>query len=280
MDYVEVYFRVHPLMPGREILVAQLAELDYESFADEANGLKAYVPFDAFRDASLRELPIIKADWCTISYDWKKIKRQNWNKIWEDNFEPIQVGGRCLIRAPFHQAAKEGMEEVIIEPKMAFGTGHHATTWQMVNQMLDMELQGKQVLDMGSGTGVLAILAEKKGAEKVLAVDMDEWACTNTIKNLQHNNCVRIEVEKGGSDQLAGRAFDVILANINKNVLLANMSDFIHALKTNGILLLSGFFNVDCAAVKAAAEAGGLHFINRTEKEHWATLCMQKGSCI
>ena len=211
----------------------------------------------------------------SISYEKKIIPQQDWNALWESNFSPIDVEGRAMIRAPFHPAPKKGID-IIIEPRMSFGTGHHQTTYMMMQHILDTPCQGKDVCDMGCGTGVLAILAKKCGANNVLAIDIDQWAYDNTLDNIKENNTPDITVKLGGAEALGSQKFDILVSNINRNILLSYMDKYADAVRSKGILLLSGFYVPDAKILIAEAEKYGFSLHSTLEKDHWTALKLVK----
>ena len=243
MNYIEFKAEISPLEVGRDILIAQLSEIGFESFVETDSGLEAYIQEGEFDEQELTKIPLFEHEDFQISYQTKFIKDQNWNEIWEQSFEPIMVNNTCYVRAPFHEPVKDTEFDIVIEPKMSFGTGHHETTHLMIEELLGMNLENQSVLDMGCGTGVLAILSKKKGAGYVEAIDIDEWAYNNTLENVERNNTNDINVLLGGAECLKDQQFDVIIANINRNILTNDMSHYYKVLKSNGSLLLSGFLN-------------------------------------
>lgn len=245
MNYINLSATIKPLEVGRDILVAELSEIGFESFVETENGLEAYIQSNQFKLEAVKNLRIINNSEFTVAYSTKTIEDQNWNEAWEKSFNPINVENRCYIRAKFHEKPTDIEFDIIIDPKMSFGTGHHETTYLMIKRLLALDVTNKKVLDMGCGTGVLAILAKMKNAKYIEAIDIDEWAYNNTIENIRNNNCKEIVVKQGGAELLKDNKFDVILANINRNILLKDMSKYAKSLSTNGDLLLSGFFNVD-----------------------------------
>ena len=265
MDYKEVIFQINPLEPWNEIVVAHLAEASYDSFVDTEEGLKAYVLENDFDTDLLTELCAeLKTE---ITFEVKHVVHQNWNAAWESDFQPVRVGDACGIRADFHEPL--ALEyEIIITPKMSFGTGHHATTAGMMGQMLNMDFAGKRILDMGCGTAVLAILAEKLGATDIQGIDIDEWAYNNALENLEMNASKNIRIVIGGAEKIEGQ-FDGVLANINRNVLLNNMLIYSGVLKIGGFILFSGFYTEDLPLIQSAALAQGLHYIQHTTKDNW-----------
>lgn len=276
MNYYLVEFTIVPAIPGNDILSYELGEISFESFVEDQDKLKAYVREDLFSaDAISEMLERYKSDF-QISYRTELIQQQNWNAQWESNFNPIDVNKKLLIRAPFHAADPSFPLEIIIQPQMSFGTGHHETTFLIAGRMLDLPIKNQSVLDMGCGTGVLAIIAEKLGAKMVMAIDNDDWAVENAIENCALNNTQRVIVEKGDAGKLPEKAYNVILANINRNILLADMEVYFKALLSDGYLLLSGFFITDVDQLKEHAEQLGLTFVNKLEKNNWAMLEFKK----
>src|SRR5690606_13177867 len=271
MNYTQVIVVVEPLIVGREILIAELAELGFESFVDTETGFEAYIPESEFKKKELEAIPLLADKEFSISYQINSIEQQNWNQKWEESFEPIEVESRLLIRAPFHQAPPKNVLDIIIEPKMSFGTGHHETTYLIAKRLLDLSLENKSILDMGCGTGILAILAKKKKCGNILAIDNDEWAYTNCIENCQRNH-VDIEVVLGDAHDIKNNKFDVIIANINRNILLRDMHIYADALNDKGLLLLSGFFMVDKNILMEQAQQLGLKLHFEATKNEWAML--------
>lgn len=257
----------------QEILVAYLAEAGFEMFEDTPDGLKAFIVEGNYDEVKLEEEVISKFP--DISYSVSQIQQQNWNELWEKNFEPMQIGD-VYIRAPFHDSRPGVKHELIIEPKMSFGTGHHATTSLMILEMLKTDFQGKTVLDMGCGTSLLAILASKLGAKKILAIDIDDWAVENSIENCARNNVHNVETIKGDASSLKGLHFDIILANINRNVLLEDMPAYANVLPAGGLILFSGFYESDMEAIQNSAAANGFQFLNSDAMNQWAVMRFSK----
>ncbi len=278
MNYVEVSFAIEPLLPGREVLIAELSEMGFESFVETEEGLQAYIQAPEFTPETLQELSFLQVENTTITHWVKEIEDQNWNAVWESNYPPIVVNDQCIVKAPFHTNEAAYPYEILIAPKMSFGTGHHDTTSLMLGTLLTMELEGLSVLDMGCGTGVLAILAAKKGAAPIEAIDIDEWAYNNTLENIRLNNCVDIAVDKGDVNLLEGKTFNIILANINKNVLLSDIKHYVDALSVGGNLLMSGFFDVDIPAIQTSAEHLGLELTHQKVQNSWAVVRFIKKS--
>ena len=276
MDYIEFSATIKPLEVGRDILIAELSEIGFESFVETEIGIAAYIQSSFFNLDDIKKLRIITNAEFDIDYSTKTIKDQNWNETWEKSFNPINVENRCYIRANFHKKLAEIEFDIIIDPKMSFGTGHHETTYLMIKRLLALQVTNKKVLDMGCGTGVLAILAQQKNAQYVEAIDIDEWAYHNTIENIRNNSCEHIVVKQGGAELLETTNFDVILANINRNILLKDMSKYVKVLSNNGDLLLSGFFTADKNLVLTEATKLGLALAYCEEKKDWLMLHLKK----
>ena len=275
MDYVELNVRVtDPELA--EILTAELAELPYESFQTEGEVLKAYIPRERLADC-MQQTDDLLARYGIADRRYIAIESQNWNALWEQNFTPVDVDGRILIRAPFH-APQQGYElEVVVMPRMAFGSGHHATTCLMASGLLDRDVTGLRGLDMGSGTGVLAIVAALRGAEAVDAVDIDEWAYENCVENIRANGVeTRVTPLLGDIGAIAGRRYDFIAANINRNILTMDMPAYAEALDTGGDLLMSGFLEEDVPVIEARARACGLDPIEVRMRDGWAMVHVKK----
>lgn len=259
------------------ILVALLGEEGFESFTDEAPVLKAYCQQDLYDAARMNELcgsEIVAGLGAKIEIS--EVEQQNWNSTWEANYEPIDVAGKCLVRAPFHTVEGNYDYDIVITPKMSFGTGHHETTRLMLLTMLELELQGKSAVDCGCGTGVLAIMAAKQQATPVFAFDIEDWAVENSIENAQNNNVGFIEITNGGLELLAGRTFDIVIANINRNILTSGMHYFAQALPAEGILLLSGFYEADIPVITQSAEKHGLKYLSHKTENNWVACKLVK----
>jgi len=269
MSYIELNFNISPLQPAAEILVAELSDLGFESFVEEEQGLKAYIKDQDFNEESLKDLFVLQSPEFQISYSVKNIADENWNAKWESDYDSVIIDNRCYIRAPFHKAKPEIEFEILIEPKMSFGTAHHETTAQMIQLLLDEDVEGKAVLDMGCGTAILAILAKMKNAATVHAIDNDEWAYNNSVENVQRNNFTEIIVEQGDAALLKDRTFDVILANINKNILLADMEIYANSMPSGAIIMFSGFYKNDLEDIKSRALMCGLQYIMHIYKNDW-----------
>lgn len=250
-----------------DILVAELTAAGYEGFEEGETLLKAFIPADNFNEEEVQAI----AEQHQTSFTISTIEETNWNAVWESNFEPITIDDFVGLRADFHSPIRGVEHEIVITPKMSFGTGHHATTYMMIQQMRDIDFTDKPVFDFGTGTGVLAILAERLGANKILAVDNDDWSIANTAENIERNNCHRIELRKVETVP-AQQSFDIILANINKNVLLENMAALAAQLAPGGTLLLSGLLTEDEQDILSAAGKFSLELNNRTERNNWIAL--------
>lgn len=267
--FLEIEFTIEPADPGRDILLATLDVEGYDSFEETTEGLKAYILEEDFDESRMKELSIMNSSDFKIDYQIGKLENKNWNEVWESNYEPIDLDGQVYIRAPFHSSNSEYPIEIIIEPKMSFGTGHHQTTRLMSRLILKMQLEGKKVLDMGTGTGVLAILAEIQKAKEIVAIDNFEWAVENTVENAEKNNCTKITTLQGDADSLKNLSFDVVLANINRNVLLEDMKTYIDTLSVGGELVLSGFFEVDFDLLNDEAVHHKMELVNKTGEDRW-----------
>ncbi len=268
-NFLEVDFTISPVETGRDILLALLADIGYDSFEETDEGLKAYILNDDFDESAVKALFVFESEEFTISYKTDKLAVKNWNEEWETNYEPIIIDDKIYVRAPFHEANPKYPLEVLITPKMSFGTGHHQTTRLVSQLMLPLPWEGKTVLDMGTGTGMLAILAEKLGAEKITAIDNFEWAVENTDENALANNCTRISTIHGDAKALKGLKFDFVLANINRNVLLHDMEVYLGTLATGGELIISGFFDRDEEKLVTEAAKWGAQLIGKTTEDKW-----------
>jgi ribosomal protein L11 methyltransferase len=269
--YLGYHFTVEPKELGCEILGAELGEKAFESFIETEFGVTAYVQKTLWNENILDDIYILNSPEFTISFAIEEIAQVNWNEEWEKNFEPIDVDGICHVRAPFHPKT-DAEFDIIIEPKMSFGTGHHETTHMMIQQLLNNDLTNKKTLDMGCGTAILAILAEMKGAKPIDAIDIDEWCYLNSIENAERNNCKEISVYEGDASLLADKKYDVIIANINRNILLNDMATYVSCLNQKGLLFLSGFYQEDISAIDACCIELGLKLEKRLERNNWVSL--------
>ena len=273
--YIGYHFAIEPKELGSEILLAELGEKAFESFIETETGLSAYVQKDLWTEDILEDIFILGSDEFKITYSFEEIDQVNWNEEWEKNFEAIDVDGKCHVRAPFH-AKTEAEFDIVIEPKMSFGTGHHETTHMMIQHLLETDVAGKKTLDMGCGTAILAILAEMKGATPIDAIDIDNWCYLNSIENAERNNCKDITVYEGDAALLADKKYDVIIANINRNILLNDMKQYVDCLNANGTLFLSGFYTEDIPVINASCTDNGLTYVKKFERNNWVALKFTK----
>lgn len=269
--YIGYQFKVTPLQPGTEILIAELGYAGFESFVETEEGVTAYIQKEEWNDAILDDIYILKSEEFEILYTFEEIEQINWNEEWEKNFNPIIVDGLCSVRAPFHEKP-DTTYDIIIEPKMSFGTGHHETTHMMIQHILKNDFKDKSVLDMGCGTGVLAILAEMRGAKSIDAIDYDNWCYLNSLENVERNNCKHITVLEGDASLLKAQKYDTIIANINRNILLNDMAGYVKCLNSNGTLFVSGFYNNDIPAIEEECNKYGLTCIEILERNNWVAL--------
>ncbi|MCW3170587.1 50S ribosomal protein L11 methyltransferase [Chryseobacterium sp. 09-1422] len=273
-NYLEFDFKISPLQPWSDILMAELIEIGFDSFTEEIHGILGYIQKDLFKEEELKALPLLQNEEVKIEYTFTEMPNINWNEEWEKNFEPINIDDKVLIRAEFHESV-EGMHEIIIQPKMSFGTGHHPTTHLMIQQMMDIDFSGKKVLDMGCGTSVLAIYAKQIGAGETKAIDIDEWSVENSKENAVRNN-VELDIELGTADNLGHENFDIILANINRNILISDIPTYVTVLNDGGKLLLSGlcFFDVD--DILEVCRENNLELKKKLQREEWVSLLLEK----
>lgn len=273
-QYLEFSFKINPLQPWNEILMAELIEIGFDSFTEENDGILGYIQNELYNESELKSLWLMNSDEVEISYTFQEMPNINWNEEWEKNFSPIYVEDKVLIRAEFHEA-NPAMNEIVIQPKMSFGTGHHPTTHLMIQQMMEMDFQNKNVLDMGCGTSVLAIYAKQKGAKKVTAIDIDEWSVENSKENAARNN-VELHISQGTADNLGNEHFDIILANINRNILISDIPTYVSVLNAGGYLLLSGlcFFDVD--DIMEVCTEQKLTLVKQQQREEWMSLLLKK----
>ena len=278
MDYLEfLFFYTTENSFIGDLLAVELAEIGFESFLEDEKGLKAYIPVEKWNEGALNEkldsFPFAKG----ITYSQMHVTGQNWNEEWEKNyFQPIVIGGGCVIHSTFHKDIPKAKYDIVIDPKMSFGTGHHETTSLMIEELLKVDLEEKSLLDMGCGTAVLAILAAKKGANPILAIDIEEWAYNNSLENIAMNGEPWIEVQKGGAELLENRFFDVILANINRNILLEDMHKYTACMKSGSELYMSGFYREDIPVIDEEAKKHGLNQFSVNEKKRWVVVRYRK----
>ncbi|WP_292010280.1 50S ribosomal protein L11 methyltransferase [Chryseobacterium sp.] len=273
-NYLEFNFKISPLQPWNEILMAELIQIGFDSFTEEIEGILGYIQKDLFNEDELKSLSIFENENVKIEYSFQEMPNINWNEEWEKNFSPINIDDKVLIRAEFHESVP-GMHEIIIQPKMSFGTGHHPTTHLMIQQMMEMDLKDKKILDMGCGTSVLAIYAKQQGAGNVTAIDIDEWSVENSKENAVRNG-VELHIELGTAENLGKENFDIILANINRNILISDIPTYVSVLNDGGQLLLSGlcFFDVD--DILEVCKENKLELKKQIQREEWVSLLLEK----
>ena len=272
--YLEFDFKINPVQPWSEILMAELIEIGFDSFTEEYDGILGYIPEELFSEDALKSISLMNNPDVEISYSFALMPNINWNEEWEKNFTPINVENKVLIRAEFHQE-NPNLHEIIIQPKMSFGTGHHPTTHLMIQQMLDMDFMDKKVLHMGCRTSVLGIFAKQKDASEVVAIDIDEWSVENSIENAERNN-VKLRISQGTSDNLGDEDFDIILANINRNILISDIPTYVSVLRDKGKLLLSGLCFFDVEDILEVCDKQGLRLVNKQQREEWCSLLLEK----
>jgi len=271
MEYTKVNCTLQPDTEiNREILIAELGNIGFESFNETEDAVESYIPSSSFSIDEVMKLS--QNDYLTFRFDFTTdtIADQNWNEIWEKNyFKPLLIAEKCLIRAPFHDEYPNAEYEIIIVPGMAFGTGNHETTSLMIEEILKENLIGNIVLDMGCGTGILSILASMRGATSVTSIDIDQWAIKSTIENASQNNIKNLDVISGGAELIPDQMYDLIYANIQRNILINDMPYYCKALKSGGKLIMSGFYSDDLIPIKKRASELGLLFERFAEKEQW-----------
>lgn len=269
MAYIEVLFSLTDDTDQQEILTAELAEIGFESFLEDETFFRAYCPEESFSEVKLAEILALQGFENIPQPSTKLIPDENWNASWESSYSPVVIDESCRIRAPFHLPDPAIKYDLLIEPKMSFGTAHHETTAQMISLMLKADFKQKSVLDMGCGTAVLAVLACKMGANQIVAIDNDNWAYENALENVKLNNCEGIEVIKGDALAIGNQKFDVVLANINRNILLADMPAYAETMPAGSKLFLSGFYLEDLPEIRKSAEKLALHYQSHSVKNNW-----------
>ena len=270
-------FNVEPAIPGCEILIAELSQLGFDSFQEHENGISAYVDSKISSEIDLKDIQIFNTEEFKISFEINSVEKQNWNIKWESNFDPIYVDNICCVRAPFHPKS-DYKYDLVIEPKMSFGTGHHETTSMMISFILANEFTDYSVCDIGSGTGVLAILAEQRGANRIDAIDIDNWCYLNSLENIKRNNSKNINIFEGEVEKLMHFNYDNIFANINLNVLLNDICIYAKMLNKNGVLYLSGFYKKDINKIEQEARSSALKLIETKQENDWVSLKLSKVS--
>ena len=276
MDTLEFNIELSPRSPWGEILIAELSELGFDSFVETEEGILAYAPADIDGEKIINDTSVAKNSEVEMNAVKKVIPFQNWNAKWESDFHPVYVEEYASILAPFHNELEAKGMKIVIQPQMSFGTGHHQTTWMMTKAIFELDSVHSNVLDMGTGTGVLAIAAENLGAERILAIDIESWSAENAELNANANSCKNIEVKCGDIDLIGDEQFGLIIANINKNILKAHMSAYANGLMDGGTLLLSGFFDSDVAEMTAFAGQFGLKQTKLFGKDEWAAIQLVK----
>lgn len=281
MKYFEFTFNTSPCTETvNDVLAAVLGEAGFESFVEREGGLSAYIQQSLCDEETIKnalaDFPLPDTQ---ITYSYVEAEDKNWNEEWEKNFfQPIVIGDRCVIHSTFHTDVPKAEYDIVINPQMAFGTGHHETTSLIIGELLDSELQGKSLLDMGCGTSILAILARMRGAAPCTAIDIDEWCVRNSIENTELNQVTDITVEQGDAAALAGKGpFDIVIANINRNILLNDMKQYVACMHPGSELYMSGFYVDDIPVIREEAERNGLSFVHYKEKNRWAAVKLQKG---
>lgn len=276
MRYFEVKFRTIPCTTTvNDVLSAFLGEIGFESFVEYNDGIKGYIQQPIYNEKTLKEtIENIPLENISISYETELMEDKDWNEEWEKNFfQPIVIGNRCAIHSTFHKDVPKAEYDILINPQMAFGTGHHETTSLILGELLDAELLNKSLLDMGCGTSILAILAAMRGAKPITAIDIDTWCVDNSKENILLNKIDNITVELGDASTLRGREpFDIIIANINRNILLHDMSSYAACMHKNSEIFMSGFYVEDIPLIQKKAESLGLEFISYKEKNNWAVV--------
>ena len=282
MNYYELEFKFTTDIPKDtvgDILSAELGEIGFESFGESENGIFAYISSALYKKEEVdNRLLAFPVEGVSFEYSARFIEGKDWNEEWEKNyFKPIKIGNECVIRASFHQGEPGFAHTILIDPKMAFGTGNHETTRLMIGELLNNDISGKTVLDMGCGTAVLAILARMRGASSVTAIDIDEWAYENALENIRLNNVSEIEVRLGGAEKITEKdSFDVVLANINRNILLNDIKEYAKVMKENALLFMSGFYVEDIKVIEEESNNNGMILISKSEANNWAAVIMKK----
>lgn len=282
MVYTELTFTLEPNNEAiADALISELATVGYDGFSYTDSGFKAYIPAAEFTPETLENLELLSyfSEQCHISFTRQDIPDQDWNKVWEDHFTPILIDGKIQVRAGFHAPVPGTAYDIIIEPKMSFGTGHHSTTALMLKTIFELseQFKDKRVLDMGCGTGILSIMTAKVGAREVTGIDIDDWAFNNAMENIGKNDIDNIRILIGDARLLQNEApFDIILANINRNILLDDMQAYHRKLIPGGYLIMSGFYLHDLPAIREKADSLGLHFVSMHEEQQWVAAVFYK----
>lgn len=277
MNYYKVDLKISPIYPWSEVITQSLADIDFESFTEEDDKLQAFISEENYDEEKLNQLlDSYRENEVEISYESTFIPNQNWNAAWESDYQPVEIDNVLLIRAPFHKEDSRFPLSLEIQPQMSFGTGHHQTTYLLCKAIMEMDLNQKKVLDVGTGTGILGILAAKRGANYIFGTDIEEDAVLNAIENCERNAVTNFDIVKGDIEVVTKNEFDVIFANINMNVLLRHISSYASLIKDNGQLLLSGFFEIDVDTLTQEAEKHGFTVDEVFKKEGWAVIKLFK----
>ncbi len=280
MKYLEFIFHTEPCMEVvNDVLSAVLGEVGFESFVEQEGGIAAYIQTSLYDEEALKSaLDSFPLADTTLTYTYKEAEDKDWNEEWEKNFfQPIVIGNRCVIHSTFHHDVPQAEYDIVINPQMAFGTGHHETTSLIIGELLEADLQGKALLDMGCGTSILAILARMRGAAPCAAIDIDEWCVRNSLENIELNHVDSISVFQGDASILPDKGpFDVVIANINRNILLNDMKHYVARMNPGARLFMSGFYTDDIPAIREEAERNGLRFVHHKEKNRWAAVQFEK----
>lgn len=276
MEYIEVDIEIEKSEVFSDIVVARLNEIEFETFLENDNGVRCYIQATLFDKKKLDiELDKIK-QYTKLNFNINHVAQKNWNEEWEKNFKPVQINSHCLIRSEFHNNSGNFKDEIIITPKMSFGTGHHETTFLMINELYNLDLNDKSILDMGSGTGVLSIVASKNGAKQVVGIDIDEWAFQNSIDNAKLNNTENISFLHGDIKLIENQDFDIILANINRNIIEKDIEEYYNLLSDKGDLLISGFLVEDVDFIINLSINNRFNVINKKNKGQWSMVHLRK----
>lgn len=280
MKYLEFIFHTEPCTEVvNDVLSAVLGEVGFESFVEQEGGIAAYIQTALYNEETLKSaLDSFPLADTTLTYTYKEAEDKDWNEEWEKNFfQPIVIGNRCVIHSTFHHDVPQAEYDIVINPQMAFGTGHHETTSLIIGELLEADLQGKALLDMGCGTSILAILARMRGAAPCTAIDIDEWCVRNSLENIELNHVDNISVFQGDASILPDKGpFDVVIANINRNILLNDMKHYVARMNPGARLFMSGFYTDDIPAIREEAERNGLRFVHHKEKNRWAAVQFEK----
>tara|TARA_B100001142_G_scaffold330275_1_gene397536 strand:- start:14696 stop:15529 length:834 start_codon:yes stop_codon:yes gene_type:complete len=277
MQYTEVNIRLNELNPFSDIIAARLHEIEFESYIKDDNGVKAYIQTHLIDEESVNNILGEVSELTELSYKITQLEQENWNQKWENNFSPIFINDKCVVRAHFHEPIPDIEYEIVITPEMSFGTGHHETTSLVMNQMFELDFKGKSVLDIGSGTGILAILGSLLGATYLMGVDVDDWAFKNGIDNANINNVFNIKFLHADIKSISKEKFDIILANINRNIILQDINNYVELLNDGSDILLSGFLEEDTSLILEKSEQLGLKLVDLKNNNKWQMLHLRKG---